>query len=260
MPSNSQITNVPALVNLSHSTATVRLEEVGGKAFNLHKLTRQGMPVPFALAIPASVHTQKIPAPILQQWIANYKEVQQHKLFAVRSSGIGEDGENNSCAGIFESYLEVPFSELGETVHKVWGSLETPRSKMYMQERDISIGSMGVVVQEMINADYAGVAFSVCPVEKDPRVALLEIVAGTGDSLVSGTKTPYSIRINRKTGMMRVHQTGADEIDKDTLEECVALLAPLIETIEEHYKLPIDIEWAIKDSKPFVLQARPITT
>lgn len=261
MPSSSRTTNVPALVNLSNSTTAVRLEEVGGKAFNLHKLTHQGMPVPFALAVPASVHAERHTISIdkLQQWITGHEGLKPDVLFAVRSSGIGEDGENNSCAGIFESYLEVPFSELGITVHKVWDSVETNRSKMYMQERDISITAMGVVIQEMIAADYAGVAFSVCPVEKDSRVALLEVVAGTGESLVSGTKTPHSIRINRKTGMMRVHQIGADEIDKEALEKCVELLAPLIEAIEEHYKLPVDIEWAIKDNKPFILQARPIT-
>lgn len=119
---------------------------------------------------------------------------------------------------------------------------------------------MGVVVQEMIDADYAGVAFSVCPVEKDPRVALLEVVAGTGESLVSGTKTPHSIRVNRRTGMMRVHQNGADEIHADTLKMCMELIVPLLEAIETHYAHPVDIEWAIKDGMAFILQARPITT
>lgn len=248
------------LIKLTDASSTVRLKEVGGKAFNLYKLSRQGMPVPFALAIPASIHTQKVSASVIQDWAASHPELKREGLFAVRSSGIGEDGEHNSCAGIFESYLEVSFSELGATVHMVWGSLETSRSKMYMQERGISIDSMGVVIQEMIEADYAGVAFSVCPVEKDPRVALLEIVAGTGESLVSGTKTPHSIRINRRTGMMRVHQQGADEIHPEVLETSVELLVPLLEAIEANYEHPVDIEWAIKDGKPFILQARPITT
>lgn len=257
---NNPTTNEKVLIKLTGAENRVNLEDVGGKAFNLHKLYRHGMPVPFALAIPALVHAQKVTASTIQEWFAAHEETPRDRFFAVRSSGIGEDGENNSCAGIFESYLEVPFSEIGATVHKVWKSLETPRSKMYMQERGISIDSMGVVVQEMIDADYAGVAFSVCPVEKDPRVALLEVVAGTGESLVSGTKTPHSIRVNRRTGMMRVHQNGADEIHADTLKMCMELIVPLLEAIETHYAHPVDIEWAIKDGTAFILQARPITT
>lgn len=238
----------------------VALNELGGKAFNLHKLTNMGLPVPMAIAVPATIHTKKTLHKELRDQIQQHEIVLQGNRFAVRSSGVGEDGEGNSCAGIFESYLDIPRENIYEAVEQVWASLNNARSAMYTTEREVSIDSMGVVIQHMINADYAGVAFSVCPVEKDKRIALLEVVEGNGDSLVSGQKTPATMRVNKLTGIVRVSRNGADNISSQKLEEIVDALMPLIEKIEANYDLPVDVEWAIADGKPYILQARPITT
>jgi phosphoenolpyruvate synthase/pyruvate phosphate dikinase len=240
----------------------VTLNQVGGKAFNLHKLTNMGVPVPPALVIPASVQVslagdtnERLRSQLLQHEI-----VMSGDSFAVRSSGVGEDGEGNSCAGIFESYLNVPKDEIHDAVVRVWDSLNNARSAMYANERSISIDTMGVVVQHMIDADYAGVAFSVCPIEKDDRIALLEVVRGCGDSLVSGEKTPATLRINKLTGMVRISRNGVDNFSEDTLESMADKLLPFIEKIEDEYQMPVDIEWAIAQGNVYILQARPITT
>lgn len=239
-----------------------RLNEVGGKAYNLHKLVQIGMPVPPALAVPASVHLRAGDRAVLDELRAYINE---HELiisganFAVRSSGVGEDGEGNSYAGIFESYLDILSDQVFDAVQKVWRSLDSARSKMYSNERTSSVGAMGVVIQKMIPADYAGVAFSVCPVEKDDRIALLEVVAGVGESLVSGRKTPATIRVNKLTGLMRIQRHGADNLSTEVLEVIAETITPLVEKIEEAYGMPVDIEWAIADGQPYILQARPIT-
>ena len=238
-------------------------EEVGGKAYNLHKLVHLGLPVPAAIAVPASVHLEASKQEVLEQlqrFIAEHELLTSGGNFAVRSSGIGEDGEGNSYAGIFESYLDIPSERVFEAVQKVWQSIESTRSKMYSDERDTAVKAMGVVIQQMIDADYAGVAFSVCPIEKDNRIALLEVVAGVGESLVSGQKTPATIRVNKLTGAMRVQRHGADELSTEALEEIAEIITPLIEKIEDAYGIPVDVEWAIAQGKPYILQARPITT
>lgn len=238
----------------------VDLQEVGGKAFNLHKLTNMGLPVPEAIAVIATIHANKTLHEELREQIQQHEIVLRGSRFAVRSSGVGEDGEGNSCAGIFESYLDIPRENIYEAVEQVWASLNNARSDMYTAEREVSIDSMGVVIQHMIDADYAGVAFSVCPIEKDERIALLEIVEGNGDSLVSGEKTPATMRVNKVTGMARISRNGADDISSRKLEEIADTLMPLIEKIEDTYNLPVDVEWAIAGGKPYILQARPITT
>lgn len=246
------------LIDLTKPHKQLLASEVGGKAFNLHKLSLMGLPVPPAVAVPTSLFGE-IGADELKAHLHSHEVIKAGTNFAVRSSGVGEDGEGNSYAGIFESYLDVSPDEIHNAVAQVWKSVGNSRSVMYAHERAASIESMGVVVQHMINADYAGVAFSVCPIEKDSRIALIEAVAGSGDSLVSGTKTPATVRVNKLTGMARIQRHGADEISSATLENIAEILMPLIEKIEEEYGIAVDIEWAIAQNKPYILQARPIT-
>jgi phosphoenolpyruvate synthase/pyruvate phosphate dikinase len=241
----------------------VKLEDVGGKAYNLHILHKLGAPVPRALVVPARISLDSSKPEILDELrlhIDNHASLGPQNRFAVRSSGVGEDGEGNSYAGIFESYLDVPKHEVFDAVQKVWQSVYTARSKMYSGQRSAAIDSMGVVIQEMIDADFAGVAFSVCPIERDERIALVEVVVGLGESLVSGQKTPATMRINKLTGMVRVQRHGADNLSADTLEEIAEVIMPWVEQIEAEYGQPMDIEWAVAAGKPYILQARPITT
>src|SRR5687767_6182212 len=103
--------------------AAIQVGDVGGKAFNLHKLIQLGMPVPPAVVVPASVTTATTKPKELREAIIQHEIVAACDNFAVRSSGVGEDGERNSCAGIFESYLDIPGSEVYSAVIRVWNSL-----------------------------------------------------------------------------------------------------------------------------------------
>jgi pyruvate,water dikinase len=119
---------------------------------------------------------------------------------------------------------------------------------------------MAVIVQHMIVADYAGVAFSSDPIKNIDNAMLIEIVKGSGESLVSSKKTPYSIRINKLTGMVRTQQIGHDNISEVQAYGLCEILLPVIERIESAYGIPVDVEWAISKNKLYILQARPITS
>lgn len=236
------------------------LDEIGGKGCNLQKLIGWGINVPETYIIPASemrmLSDNGTPSSIV---FPNHSNKSNLRL-AVRSSGVGEDGNDNSFAGIFDTLLYVKPAELTEAVRKVYSSKNTSITSMYSDARDVKVVDMAIVVQEMIDADFAGVAFSVNPVEEDRKVGLIEIVKGVGESLVSGKIKPTSLRINRITGMHRILQEGTDAIEPKDLEQIIAQVSEALWRIDELYDKPVDIEWAIKTGMLYLLQARPITT
>ncbi len=234
--------------------------EIGGKGYNLQKLIGWGVKVPETHIIPAAemriISDKETPYSIIFP-----KQLKKSNLrLAVRSSGIGEDGNENSFAGIFDTLLYVKPAELSEAVRKVYSSKNTSVTSMYSDARGVKVVDMAIVVQEMIDADFAGVAFSVNPIEQDRRVGLIEIVRGIGESLVSGKIKPTSLRINRITGMHRILQEGTDAIEQKQLEQIITLVSEALWRIDDLYEKPVDIEWAIKSGVLYLLQARPITT
>ena len=231
-------------------------EHVGGKAYNIHKLQKAGLPVPRAVVIkPGVLDFDEVMTDIAAlEWLTD------SKMYAVRSSGIGEDSQDKSWAGIFESYLFVSVSDIAHNVQKVIDSMGTSRYMQYSLKVGVEIKNMAVLVQEMVHADYAGVAFTVSPIETDGRVALIEVVEGVGESLVSGQKTPATLRINKITNIARIQQVGDDAINEDVLLKISAVLMPYLNDIEVLYGCAMDVEWAMKHDKVYILQARPITT
>lgn len=241
-------------------SSSLSQELLGGKGYNLQRLINWGFVVPETYVITA--HDSRQLEILLEKPVKitiPYK-TNPGTNFAVRSSGVGEDGNENSFAGIFDTVLEVKHENLAQAVHKVYASKSTAVTSMYSDVRGAIIKDMAIVIQEMIDADYAGVAFSVNPIERDKKIGLIEIVRGVGESLVSGKVKPTSLRINKITGISRVLQTGTDKIPHSKLESMINLVSIELWKIADLYGKPVDIEWAFKDGKLFLLQARPITT
>lgn len=234
----------------------VRYDHVGGKGYNLHKLLKAGLPVPRA----AVIRPQSIDVHELTINLRSLEWLEDASLYAVRSSGVGEDSQEKSWAGIFDSYLFVESDDIATHVQKVIDSMDATRYKKYSAESGIDIGSMAVIVQEMVHAEYAGVAFTTNPIEGDDRIALIEVVEGVGESLVSSQKTPATLRVNKMTDIARIQQIGDDNIEEVVLTRICDLLMPYMHEIEKLYDQPMDVEWAVKNGDVFILQARPITT
>jgi len=142
--------------------------------------------------------------------------------------------------------------------------------------------SVAVVVQEMIDAEISGIAFTVHPVTKDKSQMIIEAGYGLGEAVVSGQITPDSyivdkddfsildINISEQKKMM-VKKGVAGGLTWKTLpknkQEVQVLsgkqiveLAKICAKIEKHYKSPQDIEWAYANGKFYITQSRPITT
>lgn len=175
------------------------------------------------------------------------------KYVSVRSSAINEDGKEKSYAGQYSTILNVDVNNLFSSIKKCWCSLYSENVISYSS--DVSVYGMNVVVQKMINPDYAGVAFTIDNTSDTNNYSVIEVVQGLGEQLVSGETTPTKFIIRRETKFVDL-KLGDILLDERLIEN----LEEVILNIEELYSLPMDIEFAIKDDEIFILQARPITS
>ena len=213
-----------------------------------------------------------------------YKEFNNGPV-AVRSSGTAEDLDDASFAGQQETFLFVIGEEdLIRYVKECWASLFNDRAIFYRKEKGFkeSEVAIAVVVQKMINAEKAGVMFTVNPVTKNNDEIMLEAAWGLGEAVVSGIVTPDNLWINKKTYevvteyiseketmVIRASERGGSkEVEvPEELREAPVLsaeeqkeLVDVANRIEAFYGKPEDVEWAFEGGKLYMLQSRPITT
>jgi len=179
-------------------------------------------------------------------------------LFAVRSSASAEDTGDASFAGKFETFLRVPPEEVPDCITRCYRSRYDAAVLEYCREKNIDARAfeMNVIVQEMVEADSAGVVFTA-----NPQGLLNESVmvcgAGTGDNVV-GDKTPVTSYYYNRTDKNYYYETqpSSPVFEPALVEKIFSLSAE----VEKLFGKPLDIEFAVKNGEVFLLQARPITT
>ncbi len=221
------------------------LSEIGGKARGLYQLEKHHFKTPRGF-IALDINEADLPTLVAFWRKSGLEEV------AVRSSASREDGLEFSSAGQYQTFLNIHTEEAFiEAVKGCLASLDSDNVKEYRQFAHQAKSKMTVVIQEMIRASYAGVAFSINPMTKKDEV-VIEAVEGLGEQLVSGLKQAYSYQIDRISPTFD-NDLFADEHLKEIYESTLRA--------EEKWEIPLDLEWAIDQSGRLVwLQARPITT
>lgn len=257
-----------------HTVRASHIANVGGKAANLGELLAAGHPVPPAFVITADEQTL---SPALSADILQAYDVIGPRHVAVRSSGIGEDGLEQSWAGQFATILHVDRDGLLEAVRMCWESANALRVAHYAHGTTFDLA---VLVQHMVHSDVSGVAFSVNPVTGNRDEIIVEAVYGLGELLVQGTVTPDNFLLNKATGevidqdiaekiiQLAYHNGDIQEVPIDIALQNQSTLATrqlqqiagLVRSIETYYGHPVDIEWAYENDQLYLLQARPITT
>ena len=225
----------------------------------------------------------QIPADIEEAIVSSYASLDgENTVVAVRSSATAEDLSDASFAGQQESYLHVQGKDqLLEAVKQCWASLWTARAITYRIKQGIAPEdvSLAAVVQQQINSDISGIAFSLNIQNNYYDEAVINSNFGLGESVVSGQVTPDHFVVNKITNkitekvinekqLMLVgkpdggieEQKISDPKAPSLTDEQVLEVAKLVTDVETHYKVPMDIEWAIYEGKLYLLQARPITT
>uniref|UniRef100_A0A1B0CHV1 Phosphoenolpyruvate synthase n=2 Tax=Lutzomyia longipalpis TaxID=7200 RepID=A0A1B0CHV1_LUTLO len=126
-------------------------------------------------------------------------EIVREMRYAIRSSGISEDGSDASAAGQNETFLGVStVDEIHRSIVKCWASLYTYQSVQYRrQNTQPIITEMAVVVQQMVAADVAGVLFTRHPSTGNPSHVLITSNYGLGESVVSGEVDPDVFVVKR---------------------------------------------------------------
>ncbi|HCK75874.1 MAG TPA: phosphoenolpyruvate synthase, partial [Gammaproteobacteria bacterium] len=242
------------------------LETSGGKAFALYRALNAELPVPPWFTLTPSAYeasTSVAPSEEVQSAIANAIDNLRNDVddrYAVRSSACDEDGFQYSFAGQLESYLNVTADEVPARVTDVWQSSFSERVMSYRQERavDSSSSASAVIVQRMVDADSAGVAFSADPVSGRRGVTVISCIRGLGEALVSGETDADTWEIDRFGRILSCTLTDPETpVLTPNEAKAVAALARRSQII---FGSPQDIEWAIEDGRLWLLQSRPITT
>ena len=237
-------------------------------------------------------------ADLNQEIILSYRELSQefkknNADVAVRSSATAEDLPGASFAGQQETYLNVSGEkELLLAVKKCFASLYTDRAISYREDKGFGHSKvyLSVAVQKMVRSDKAssGIIFTIDPDTGFSGVVVIDSSWGLGEFVVQGEIIPdefqifkaalkkgYPAIISKKLGTKEkalVYGKGGKETrpalvssarrkqltlsDKEIIQ-----LAKWAVKVEEHYKKPMDLEWA-KDGesgKLYILQARPET-
>lgn len=209
-------------------------------------------------------HLDELASVISPQWSSNAQELLAEKLsvaglganelLAVRSSGSDEDSDDYSYAGLFVTRLNISGLEaIQKAIEDVWSS-NFGRAVLIERLRCNSLsrfGDMTIILQRMVSAVWAGVAFSHDPVSSEP-ICIIEAVQGYGESLVSGDSRGIRIQVDDD----QVSPFIDEELRLLSLQ--IANLVKQVVTAENGN--PTDIEWAYDAKQIWLLQARGITT
>ena len=296
----------------------------GGKAVGLAQLIAAGFPVPPGLCLTAEAYTQclytsgvleddtwekacalseheralvladcrnRIRHVEISQLATQWRETLRtlawphSERWAVRSSATNEDTIHTSFAGLYRTHLGVTLSDIEASVKDLWASLWEEHVVSYATRlSQPTAPKMAVVIQPMVDAQSAGVAYSIHPMTGRSNQVMINAVPGLAAPLVDGTVKPdqYVVGTNtegkplrirtrilsQKTDRVFITQAG---LRREPLDEAsqrhpslsdaqLFSLAQTAKAIEQAWGRPIDLEWAFDAKQLWLVQARPITT
>ena len=206
--------------------------------------------------------------------------------WAVRSSATNEDAADRSAAGLYRTALAQSSVDVWQAIRECWISLWDARVFLYWLQAgvDVPCPAMAVVIQPMLHAQVAGIAYSIHPVTGRTSQVSINAVPGLASSVVSGEVTPdhYVVevhdedhrpfRIRRRVlaqkrdkrtvtpGGVRIESIPDSEQQRSSLsDEQLFELARVSKRVEAAFHHPVDLEWVWDVERLWVVQARPIT-
>jgi rifampicin phosphotransferase len=205
--------------------------------------------------------------------------------WAVRSSATNEDGVRASFAGVYRTRLGIPIDDVGLAVKDLWVSIWDERVLNYHATSALmgAPPAMAIVIQPLLDANAAGVAYSVHPLTGRATQVMVNAVAGLAATLVDGRITPdqyvveiaennQPIRIGERTiagqtQALRATSQGLCEVPlPDEVRGLATLtdgqlfvLARVVKEVEQTFGHPVDVEWLFDERGLWLLQARPIS-
>ena len=209
-----------------------RVKNIGNKSLNLYKVKNLGLNV-----APGIILTEKDLLGIDNLDLSSI----YYKNSAVRSSAVGEDGLNNSFAGIFTSILGVKQKDLKESIKTVYESFFSRRSEVYQNLKKVKITPQ-ILIQNMVDTKVSAVAF----VKND----YIEVnwFRGSCENIVSGKVNTNELIIDR--GHFLNEYPEDSKMDKFVF---------LLEKLYSHFQYDLDVELAFNGKEWYVLQVRKLS-
>lgn len=246
-----------ALVGLADEAAR-ESTSCGNKAATLARLYAEGLPVPDGVVLTVDVCRALASEgrPVYGAIASAVVTRLGHGRVAVRSSGAAEDLPDASFAGQYESIIGPgDVEEVADAIESCLASGRSHRVETYATTKGTdSGGAMAVLIQRLIEADAAGVAFTANPITGDRHEVAVSAVRGMGERLVGGEATPdeWTVRDDGRVDCVHAPERAVDG-------DAVRAVAELAREAERVLGAPQDVEWAIADGIVWLLQSRPIT-
>lgn len=281
------------MISLLYDLTASKRKKYGNKATTLGELSRIGVQIPNGFALSVDAYSEFIDfnhfpykiddylaqneniidfilkgnfpdriINILQHYFDSLNVGIEKKSFVVRSSAICEDSESYSMAGVFSSYINLnSFKQLIESIKKCYASLFSDKALSMMIKYGIPLNKlkMGIIVQEFISGSLSGVAFTADTVKMNSGIIIIiNSVNSICADYVDGKCSSSQYRLNKSTCeiMSSFVSPSTPQLSKNE----IAKLHKEVLHIENSLGYFQDVEWTIKDSNLYILQARPITT
>lgn len=198
---------------------------------------------------------------LLKEWIQNninknFEINLKCEKYAVRSSSNVEDGNSDSFAGQFDTYLNVSPNDLNAKIIECFKSLYNENVLDYICNKNINIKDikMNVIIQEMVQSEYSGIIFTANP-QGILNESVIVVGRGLGEKVVSDkiNTTSYYYNLNDD---LYYFEGENDYLEKEIIEKLINISQKIANVLEKY----LDIEFGIVDKTIYILQARCITT
>lgn len=168
----------------------------------------------------------------------------------LRSSANVEDSMY-SFAGIFDSYICESDNDIYKGLENVLLAKKSERLQVYCNRAHINSNSvqLSIIVQTVVKADYAGVAFSKNPVTNDDSIIYIEYIMSDTSGVEGGLGNPIAISISKKKERLAIPEA-----------KMIHIIKKYILKLEKVFGKEIDVEWAYSKGVLKIFQVRPITT
>lgn len=245
--------------------------QAGPKATRLHALAQAGFSLPRALVIPFETVENIAAAAGLQasdaegqlrdklaqattfrqaaaEWLA---VLQPFDSLLLRSAAAVEDGQQQAMPGLFASQKGISsLQHLSDAFAHCW------RSARQLMDQLPQPGRLSFLLQHYIEADYAGVCFTVDPLQPVENELYIEWVVGGAERLTSGQAVDGQLRYDWRAGQ---YKNLSSQPPVRPAEAQLQALARNCLAVQQYFGCPQDIEWAIAGTDIYLLQARPIS-
>ncbi len=236
-------------------------------------------------SLQAEIHTAQIPDGVtaaLSLYLSRMEAEHGFALrWAVRSSAVAEDQDNASFAGQHDTVLGVSgYDEIVRALRTCWASFASLHAIRYRCATGARDFRAAVIVQHLVDAEAAGVAFTVDPMSGDRSRTVINANFGLGESVVGGQVTPDMYAVDKDTlaiteraladktvevvaaadGCVARPIDAARRRSPSLTDDQIRTVAELGGTLERLEERAVDYEWAVQGGRVYLLQSRPITS